>query len=145
MLLCCRRIYHNLILYFWKCCDRVGCWYGRVHIVVNMIFFGWINVGLLCMHVAFDCGFRNWIIFGQLVYSQFRRILKKTVLITLHQVENLERIRRHGKNKCSFELMRHLCLNFLCGLIVGKLVEKMNKEVVMVHCSDLELWVDKAY
>ena len=57
----------------------------------------------------------------------------------------LERIRRHGKNQCGLEFMRHLCLHFLCGLIVGKLVGTLNKEVVMVHCDDPALWVDKAH
>ena len=41
--------------------------------------------------------------------------------------------------------MGHLCLHFICELIMGKLVGTLNKEVVMVHCGDLELWVDKAH
>ena len=40
--------------------------------------------------------------------------------------------------------MRHLWLYFICGLMVDDLVETLNKEVVMVHCGDLELWVEKA-
>ena len=59
-------------------------WMGMVFGMVVSIFFkrflfGWTNVGLLCIHVAFDCGFRNWSIFGHLVYSQFRPILNKTI------------------------------------------------------------------
>ena len=41
--------------------------------------------------------------------------------------------------------MRHLWLNFIRVLIVGELEETLNKEVVMVHCGNLELWVDGAY
>ena len=41
--------------------------------------------------------------------------------------------------------MRHLWLYLLFVLMVGELAETLNKEVVMVHCGDLELWVDKAH
>ena len=29
------------------------------------------------------------------------------------------------------------------GLMVGELADTLNKDVVMVHCGDPELWVDK--
>ena len=40
--------------------------------------------------------------------------------------------------------MRNLWLHLICGLMVGEFAEKLNKEAVIVHYSDLELWVDKA-
>ena len=39
------------------------------------------------MHVDFDYGFINWIIFCHLVYSQFRPRLNKTILFFLRRVE----------------------------------------------------------
>ena len=56
----------------------------------------------------------------------------------------LEIIRRHGRKQCGIKLMINLWLHLLCGLMVGELADTLNKEVVMVHCGDLELWVDKA-
>ena len=53
----------------------------------------------------------------------------------------LDRINHHGKNQCNLELTRHLWLHLICVLIVGELAGTLNKEVVMVHCGDLELWV----
>ena len=57
----------------------------------------------------------------------------------------MDRMSHHGKNQCGLKVMRHLWLNFLCGLMVGELSGTLNKEVVILHCGDLELWVDKAH
>ena len=40
--------------------------------------------------------------------------------------------------------MRHLCLHLICVFMVCELEDTLNKEVVIVHYDDLELWVDKA-
>ena len=56
----------------------------------------------------------------------------------------LEIIRRHDRKQCGLELMIHLWLPFIFGLVVGELEDTLNKEVVMLHCGDLELWVNKA-
>ena len=40
--------------------------------------------------------------------------------------------------------MRNLWLHLICGLMVDELAKTLNKEVVMVHWGDLELWLDKA-
>ena len=56
-------------LFFLDAMIGTGCWNGSVHIFVKMRLFGWMNVGSMCMHVAFECGFQNWSIFGHLVYS----------------------------------------------------------------------------
>ena len=57
----------------------------------------------------------------------------------------MERIRRHVIKQCGIKFMRHLWLNFLFVLMVFDLAETLNKEVVMVHCGNLELWVDGVY
>ena len=57
----------------------------------------------------------------------------------------LDRIRRHGKNQCGIEFMRHLWLHLSCGFMVGDLSVTLNKEFVMVHCGDLELWLEEAH
>ena len=49
--------------------NDTGCWNGSVHICVKRGLYGWKNVGSLCMHVEFECGFINWSIFCHLVYS----------------------------------------------------------------------------
>ena len=41
--------------------------------------------------------------------------------------------------------MRHLWFNLLFGLMVVEFAGTMNKEVMMVHYGDLELWVEKAH
>ena len=57
----------------------------------------------------------------------------------------MEKINHHGKNQCGLKLMRRLWLSLLCGLMVGELVGTLNKDFVMVHCGDLELWLDEAH
>ena len=56
----------------------------------------------------------------------------------------MEIIRHHGKKQCSIKLIRHLWLYLLCGLMVGELADTLNKDVVMLHYGDLELWVKNA-
>ena len=55
----------------------------------------------------------------------------------------MDRIRRYGRKKFGIKLMIHLWLHFIFGLMVGELEGTLNKEVVMVHCGDLALWVEK--
>ena len=57
----------------------------------------------------------------------------------------LERISCHGKKQCGLELMSHLWLYFLCGLMVGYLAGTLNKYFVVVHFGELELWVDEEH
>ena len=64
-------------------------------------------------------------------------------LLLCTRLKWLYRIRRHGRKKCGLGFMRNLWLHLLCVLMVGELTEKLNKEAVMVHCSDLELCADK--
>ena len=47
--------------------NGIGCWFGSVYIFVKRVLFGWTDVGLLCMHVDFDCGFINWSTLGNLI------------------------------------------------------------------------------
>ena len=55
--------------FFGYAMNGTGCWNGSVHIFVKRYLFGWMNVGLLCMNIAFERGFINWSIFCHLVYS----------------------------------------------------------------------------
>ena len=41
--------------------------------------------------------------------------------------------------------MRYLWLHLIFELMVVELEDTLNKKVVMVHCGDLELWVDEAH
>ena len=97
------------------------------------------------MHVAFDCCFRIWSIFGQLTKLIQAKIEENHFKLLCTRLKFLEIIMCYGKNILGIKFMGHWWLHLLCGLMVGKLVGITNKEAVMVHCGKLGLWVDGAH
>ena len=61
------------------------------------------------------------------------------------RLKKLEKMRRHGKNRCSLKFMGYFWLDFLCELMTGELEGIMNKYVVTVHLGGLGLRVGKAH
>ena len=43
------------------------------------------------------------------------------------------------------QIDEELMVAFFCGSMLGELLGTPNKDVVMVHYGDLELWLDEAH